>query len=59
MENDNYDLLSDWAEQQLWEDEVQLEVEDEDILENDKKFIFRYGKWISSFLQLQHSYWNK
>ena len=29
MENDNYDLLSDWAEQQLWEDEVQLEVEDE------------------------------
>ena len=34
MENDNYDLLSDWAEQQLWEDEVQLEVEDEDILEN-------------------------
>ena len=29
MENDNYDLLSDWAEQQLWEDEVQLEVEDD------------------------------
>ena len=34
MENDNYDLLSDWAEQELWEDEInnyeeeaQLEVE--------------------------------
>ena len=36
MENDNYDLLSDWAEQELWQDEInnyiddeQLEVEDE------------------------------
>ena len=37
MENDNYDLMSDWAEQELWEDEIrnyeeeeiQLEVEEE------------------------------
>ena len=24
MENDNYDLLSDWAEQELWEDEIHV-----------------------------------